>query len=75
MLTSGSRWDEAPGEMLGILAMALALPGLILVMSCVNVSALQLSRSVLLLLSVLATLLAIAYPASRRNPLMALREE
>ena len=46
VLTSGSRWDEAPGEMLGILAMALALPGLILVMSCVNVSALLLSRSV-----------------------------
>jgi hypothetical protein len=46
VLTNGSRWDEAPGEMLGILAMALALPVLILFMSCVNVSALLLARSV-----------------------------
>jgi predicted permease len=46
VLTDGSRWAEAPGEMLGILAMALALPALILFMSCVNVSALLLSRSV-----------------------------
>jgi predicted permease len=45
-LTNGSRWAEAPTEMLGILAMALALPALILLMSCLNVSALLLARSV-----------------------------
>jgi predicted permease len=46
VLTDGSRWAEAPGEMLGLLAAALALPALILVVACINVSALLLSRSV-----------------------------
>jgi predicted permease len=44
-LTDGSRWAGAPADMLGLLATTLALPLLILVMACVNASAMLLSRS------------------------------
>ena len=46
VLTDGSRWASTPEKMLAAIAMALALPLLVMVVSCVNAAALLLSRSV-----------------------------
>ncbi|MEX2273370.1 MAG: ABC transporter permease [Vicinamibacterales bacterium] len=47
VLTDGSRWAAAPLTMLGLLAMALALPALVMLTACVNVAALLLPRAVI----------------------------
>jgi predicted permease len=46
VLTDGSRWASTPDKMLAAMAMALALPVLVMVVACLNAAALLLSRTV-----------------------------
>jgi predicted permease len=46
VLTDGSRWASTPGKMLIAMLMALALPGLVMLVACMNAAALLLSRAI-----------------------------